>query len=77
MGAAPVMSPASELDWLDKAIHRQKVEVAGYASCIAAQELSPTSLWGLSMIDEEVEAVAAELAKAGGIRWHSGQERGP
>jgi hypothetical protein len=29
------------------------------------------------MIDDEVEAVAAELAKAGGVSWHSGQERGP
>lgn len=29
------------------------------------------------MTDEEVEAVAAELAKAGGVSWHSGQEHGP
>jgi hypothetical protein len=29
------------------------------------------------MTDEEVEALAAELAKAGGVSWHSGQERGP
>jgi hypothetical protein len=29
------------------------------------------------MTDDEVEAVAAELAKAGGVSWHSGQERGP
>jgi hypothetical protein len=29
------------------------------------------------MTDEEVEAVAAELAKAGGVSWHPGQERGP
>jgi hypothetical protein len=29
------------------------------------------------MIDDEVEAVAAELAKSGGVSWHSGQERGP
>ena len=29
------------------------------------------------MIDDEVEAVAAELAKAGGVSWHSGRERGP
>ncbi len=29
------------------------------------------------MTDEEIEAVAAELAKAGGLSWHSGQERGP
>jgi hypothetical protein len=29
------------------------------------------------MTDGEVEAVAAELAKAGGVSWHSGQERGP
>ena len=29
------------------------------------------------MTDDEVEAVAAELAKAGGLSWHNGQERGP
>jgi hypothetical protein len=29
------------------------------------------------MTDDEVEAVAAELAKAGGVSWHSGSERGP
>ena len=29
------------------------------------------------MTEGEVEAVAAELAKAGGVSWHSGQERGP
>jgi hypothetical protein len=29
------------------------------------------------MTDDEVEAVAAELAKAGGVSWPSGQERGP
>ena len=29
------------------------------------------------MTDEEVEAVAAELVKAVGVPWHSGQERGP
>jgi hypothetical protein len=29
------------------------------------------------MTEDEVEAVAAELAKAGGLSWHSGQERGP
>jgi hypothetical protein len=29
------------------------------------------------MTDDEIEAVAAELAKAGGVSWHSGQERGP
>ncbi|MBL0408606.1 hypothetical protein JKG68_32645 [Microvirga aerilata] len=29
------------------------------------------------MSDDEIEAVAAELAKAGGVSWHSGQERGP
>jgi hypothetical protein len=29
------------------------------------------------MTDEEVEAVAAELAKAGGISWPACQERGP
>jgi hypothetical protein len=31
----------------------------------------------LIMTDDEVEAVAAELAKAGGLSWHNGQERGP
>jgi hypothetical protein len=29
------------------------------------------------MMDDEVEAVAAELAKAGGVSWHQGAERGP
>jgi hypothetical protein len=29
------------------------------------------------MTTDEVDAVAAELAKAGGVCWHSGQERGP
>jgi hypothetical protein len=29
------------------------------------------------MTDDEIEAVAAELAKAGGVSWHSGPERGP
>ncbi|WP_457092589.1 hypothetical protein [Microvirga sp. P5_D2] len=29
------------------------------------------------MTDDEVEAVAVELAKAGGISWHPGKERGP
>lgn len=29
------------------------------------------------MSDDEIEAVAAELAKAGGLSWYSGQERGP
>ncbi len=29
------------------------------------------------MTDDEVEVVAAELAKAGGVSWHSGQGRGP
>jgi hypothetical protein len=29
------------------------------------------------MTDEDIEAVAAELAKAGGVSWHLGQERGP
>jgi hypothetical protein len=29
------------------------------------------------MTDDEVEVVAAELAKAGGVSWHSVQERGP
>jgi hypothetical protein len=36
----------------------------------------PSSPW-VSMTDEEVEAVAAELAQAGGVSWHSGKERGP
>ena len=31
----------------------------------------------LMMIDDEIEAVAAELAKAGGVSWHSGRDRGP
>jgi hypothetical protein len=31
----------------------------------------------LFMTDDEVEAVAAELAKTGGLSWHNGQERGP
>jgi hypothetical protein len=48
------------------------------APYIVAQENSPYSLrGGLSMTDDEVEVVAAELAKAGGVSWHSGQERGP
>jgi hypothetical protein len=51
---------------------------AANAPYIAAQENSPYFLQGgLSMTDDEVEAVAAELAKAGGVSWHSGQERGP
>ncbi|QRM35498.1 hypothetical protein [Microvirga sp. VF16] len=29
------------------------------------------------MTDDEVEIVAAELAKAGGVSWHAGHERGP
>ncbi|QRM32424.1 hypothetical protein [Microvirga sp. VF16] len=29
------------------------------------------------MTDNEGEAAAAELAKAGGLSWHSGEERGP
>jgi hypothetical protein len=29
------------------------------------------------MADDEIEAVAAELAIAGGVSWHAGQERGP
>ena len=29
------------------------------------------------MTEDEVEAVAAELAKAGGLGWHPGRERGP
>ena len=29
------------------------------------------------MSEDEIEAVAAELAKAGGVSWHSGPERGP
>jgi hypothetical protein len=32
---------------------------------------------GLSATDDEIEAVAAELARAGGVSWHVGQERGP
>jgi hypothetical protein len=51
---------------------------ASYAPSIAAQDNNPYSLqggWG--MADDEVEAVAAELAKAGGVSWHLGQERGP
>jgi hypothetical protein len=32
---------------------------------------------GLSMADDEIETVAAELARAGGVFWHVGQERGP
>src|SRR5215213_9294609 len=49
----------------------------GEAICMAVQEICPSSLWGLHMTDDEIEAVAAELAKAGGVSWHSGQERGP
>jgi hypothetical protein len=29
------------------------------------------------MTEDEIETVAAELAKAGGISWHRGAERGP
>jgi hypothetical protein len=29
------------------------------------------------MTECEVDAVAAELAKAGGVSWHSGQKRDP
>ena len=29
------------------------------------------------MTEGEVEAVAVELAKAGGVSWHAGQEQGP
>ena len=48
------------------------------APYIVAQENSPYSFrGGLSMTDDEVEVVAAELAKAGGVSWHSGQGRGP
>jgi hypothetical protein len=48
------------------------------APYIVAQENSPyPDRGGLTMTDDEVEAVAAELAKAGGVSWHSGQERGP
>jgi hypothetical protein len=32
---------------------------------------------GLTMTDDEVEAVAAELAKAGGVSWPPGREHGP
>jgi hypothetical protein len=43
-----------------------------------AQENSPYSLRErLNMTDDEVEVAAAELAKAGGVSWHPGQERGP
>ena len=48
------------------------------AICIAVQEICPSFVCGgLNMSDDEIEAVAAELAKAGGVSWHSGQERGP
>jgi hypothetical protein len=51
---------------------------AADAPDIAAQENRPYSLReGLNMTDDEVEAVAAELAKAGGVSRHSGQGRGP
>jgi hypothetical protein len=43
-----------------------------------AQEHSPCSLReGLNRTDDEVEVVAAELAKAGGVSWPSEQGRGP
>ena len=29
------------------------------------------------MTEDEVEVVAAELAKAGGVAWYPGRERGP
>ncbi len=29
------------------------------------------------MAEDEVEAVAAELARAGGLSWHAGNEQGP
>lgn len=29
------------------------------------------------MTEDEVEVVAAELAKAGGVGWYPGRERGP
>lgn len=29
------------------------------------------------MTEDEIEAVAAELAKAGGLSWHSGNKHGP
>jgi hypothetical protein len=49
-----------------------------YAPSIAAQDNNSYSLGGgVGMADDEVEAVAAELAKAGGVSWHLGQERGP
>jgi hypothetical protein len=32
---------------------------------------------GLGTTDDVIEAVAAELARAGGVSWHAGQERGP
>jgi hypothetical protein len=31
----------------------------------------------LIMTEDEIEAVAAELARTGGLSWHNGQERGP
>jgi hypothetical protein len=63
-------------------LHRGRDSVdksdAPNAPYIAAQENGPYSLReGLNRTDDEVEAVAAELAKAGGVSWHSGQERGP
>ena len=41
------------------------------------RKLALTFCGGLNMSDDEIEAVAAELAKAGGVSWHLGQERGP
>ncbi len=56
---------------------------AGCYFCRAEQERAPSSYreWSSSagghMTEDEVEAVAAELAKAGGLSWHSGKEYGP
>jgi hypothetical protein len=33
-------------------------------------------VWGAGVTDEEIEAVAEELAKAGGISWYPGRTRG-
>src|SRR3954465_12730071 len=33
-------------------------------------------VWGAGVTDEEIEAVAEELAKAGGTSWYPGRTRG-
>jgi hypothetical protein len=33
--------------------------------------------WGIDVTDEEIEAVAEELAKAGGVSWYPGRTNGP